>query len=133
MNTNPLIAHAERELRLLGEDPDMATHVLDMVRLFSDARHSGFSAAHAITLLTRLLAFKPLTPLTGQDDEWVMVAEGLEQNNRCPRVFRQNGEAYDIEGFVFRDPDGCCYTNSESRRAVTFPYTPHTEYVDRTW
>jgi len=46
-------------------------------------------------------------------------------------VFKdETGEAYDINGKVFREPSGSCYTSFESRVPVTFPYTPTTEYVD---
>ena len=35
-----------------------------------------------------------------------------------------------MRGKVFRDPDGFCFTNRDSRTPVTFPYTPATVYVD---
>ena len=60
--------------------------------------------------------------------------DGVFQNNRCLRVFKDknrfNGQAYDIEGRIFREPDGGCYTSSDSCVPVTFPYTPKREYVD---
>jgi hypothetical protein len=53
------------------------------------------------------------------------------QNNRCCHVFKDNaGNAYDIDGKIFREPDGACYTSRDSRVPVTFPYTPVREYVD---
>ena len=50
---------------------------------------------------------------------------------RCGRVFKEKatGRVYDIDGRVFRDATGC-FTNSESRVEVTFPYVPKTEIVD---
>lgn len=39
------------------------------------------------------------------------------------------GKAYDINGKVFKESDGCCYTNKDSRVYIDFPYTPKTEYV----
>jgi len=73
--------------------------------------------------------FKPWSPLTGEDNEWNEIGDGLEQNRRCSHVFRQDGEAYDINGKVFTDADGGSYTSIDSRVPVTFPYTPETEYV----
>lgn len=53
------------------------------------------------------------------------------QNKRCSHVFKdKDGNAYDIDGKVFREPDGCCFTSKDSFVPVTFPYTPKTEYVD---
>ncbi len=58
--------------------------------------------------------------------------DGMWQNKRCFRVFKdsKDGPVYDIEGKVFREPDGACFTNGDSRVAVVFPYTPTREYVD---
>jgi hypothetical protein len=131
-----LIKYAERELALLGGADDemqkaMNAHVLKMVALFADEGHSGFSAAYSIGILERLLRFEPLTPLTGADSEWCEVSENVFQNRRCGHVFKgPDGAAYDIDGRIFREPSGACYTNHQSRVPVTFPYTPKREYVD---
>ena len=70
-----LLSHAEYELDRLGLNDDdmngaMRKHLLHMVKEFADEGHSGFSASYAISCLKRLLNFKPLTPLTGEDGEW---------------------------------------------------------------
>ncbi len=108
----------------------LGTAVLRLVEVFADEGHSGMSAGMAISLFERLARFEPITPLTGNDDEWNEVDEGVYQNRRCPHVFKEGGAAYNAEGVIFRDPDGCCYTSGESRVAVTFPYVPKTEYRD---
>jgi hypothetical protein len=77
------------------------------------------------------MRFEPLTPLTGEDNEWNQIKDNLYQNRRSPRVFKEDGQAYDIDGIVFRDPDGCYVTNKDSRVNITFPYTPVTEIRDR--
>ena len=109
-------------------------HVRDLLRVFSDEGHSGTTAPYALHMFKKLAMFEPLVPLTGEDWEWDEVAPGLLQNKRCSRVFKQadqfDGQAYDIEGKVFREPNGSCYTSADSRVPVTFPYTPKTEYVD---
>lgn len=132
-----LVEHAEKELALLsdGEPCEMQAmmnrHILEMVKLFADFGHSGFSAGYTISVLERLLRFEPLKPLTGEDDEWNEVGEGVFQNNRCSHVFREaDGRAYDSEGRIFREPDGSCYTSKDSRVYIEFPYTPKWEYVD---
>lgn len=134
-----LVEHARHELALLTTaEPDemqeaMNEHLIKMVELFADEGHSGFSAGYAIGALERLLQFQPLTPLTGEADEWVFHGQGMGyQNKRCGRVFKdtEDGPAYDIEAVIFREPSGSCFTSKDSRRAVTFPYTPSTEYLD---
>jgi hypothetical protein len=138
-------SHAEKELALSGLGPDctdinkmMRDHILKMIEVFADEGHSGFSASYAVSILEKLLRFEPITPLTGDDDEWMEVHNGTYQNNRCGRVFKdENGNAYDIEGRVFYDEyideDGetrkSHFTCFESRTPVTFPYTPKTEYL----
>lgn len=132
--------HAEQELRLAGwfdKDGfygDMMGHaVLRMIREFSEEGHSGMSAGLAINLFKTVSSFEPLTPLTGEDGEWMDVTYGDDpcwQNKRCSHVFKGADGAYDINGRVFREPSGACFTNRDSRVAVTFPYLPTTEYVD---
>jgi hypothetical protein len=137
-----LLEYAQSELNRIGMTADsddemnraMRDHILHMVKAFAEEGHSGFSANYALSILKKVLAFEPLTPLTGEDDEWNEAAEGVLQNKRCSRVFKQadrfDGQAYDINGRVFREPSGSCYTNRDSFVPVTFPYTPKTEYVD---
>lgn len=138
-----IIKFAERELDAIGmtadsEDEsnrDMRKCILDILAMFAGQGHSGLSAAYCIGKVEQLANFEPLSPLTGEDDEWSNVSEAsgmpMWQNKRCSHVFKEgDGQAYDIDGKVFRDANGCCYTNRDSRVFVTFPYTPKTEYVD---
>lgn len=108
-------------------------HILKMVRTFSEEGHSGSSAGYTIGILQKLLRFEPLTPLTGDADEWNeisdMADEPLWQNRRCSHVFKGPDGAYDSSGRVFTGPDGWSFTNRDSRVPVTFPYVPSIEYV----
>lgn len=128
-----LIDFAIKELDAIGEvggELSLREQILELVTCFSRQGHSGSTAAYTIAALEKLLRFKPLAPLTGNDDEWVECVDGIFQNKRCSTVFKENGIAYDIDGKVFVEPNGTAYTSIESRVNVTFPYTPHTEYVD---
>lgn len=128
-----LEAYAANELRLAGmfdSDSDyngmLGRAVLRMVREFSQEGHSGMSAGLAINLFEKVSRYTPLQPLTGEDDEWHEVGDGMFQNRRCSHVFKDaDGAAYDIDGRVFREP-----SSRASRVYVQFPYTPTTEYVD---
>lgn len=120
-------ADADRMQALVGEN------VADMVAMFGLQGHSGFSASYAQRYIEQALRFEPFSPLTGAESEWGEPFEynGSQQNKRCSHVFRDSdGRAYDIDGRVFRDPSGACYTNKDSRVYIKFPYTPKTEYVD---
>lgn len=138
-----LVSYAESELDRIGmtEDGDMngmmRKHLIHMVREFAEEGHSGFSASYALQCLRKLLNFKPLSPLTGEDDEWTEVTQisGYPhfQNKRCGSVFKngKDGEAYDIDGKVFwywftdketGEKYKSYYTCYESRVPVTFPY-----------
>lgn len=131
-----LMAHARRELPPESDDEMQALmnqQLLQIVAVFSLHGHSGFSASYAVGALEKLLRFEPLGPLTGEPDEWFDHGH-CQQNKRCSHVFKQpdrfNGQAYDIYGRIFREPDGSCYTSGESHVPITFPYTPKREYVD---
>lgn len=160
-----LTNYAENELRRAGWfDEDsmyggmIGPAVVEMIKQFSEEGHSGMSASIAISLFEKLARFQPLTPLTGEDDEWTLVHDNFEafaitepddetreiidainepkrerlwQNKRCSHVFKDENGAYDSQGRVFREPSGACFTSRDSRVPVTFPYTPTVEYVDR--
>ena len=136
-----IVAHGVREMRLAGmqeDDPEngpnkwiaRATH--NLLAVFSLEGHSGGSAGYATKLFATLSSFEPWGPLTGDDAEWHEVGDGVWQNKRCSRVFKgADGRAYDIDGTVYRYPDGCCVTTGRfGRHYIEFPYTPATQYVD---
>ena len=131
--------HAEQELRAAGlfdADSDygglVGGAVMELVKVFGRQGHSGASAPMVRGIFNKVAAFEPLGPLTGADDEWVNVHGDTYQNKRCSHVFKEGkgGAAYDIDGRIFRGPDGLAYTGRGSRVFITFPYSPKSEYVD---
>lgn len=149
-----LINHAKMEFRAAGWTDDQGNfqdemqgsicgHILKLLEAFSEEGHSGSSAAYAIGMFQRLANFDPIVPLTGEDWEWTEVADGVFQNKRCGRVFKDasflDGAPYDMEGRVFwewaRSEDGekfkTHFTSADSRVPIAFPYTPSREYVFR--
>lgn len=146
-----LLSYAESELDRIGMTADseemnlaMRKHILHMIDEFAKEGHSGFSAAYAISILKDLMQYKPLSPLTGEDDEWTDVSDQsgktLYQNKRCSSVFKEGDKAYDIDGKVFwewaeipydENEEGypgirkykSFYTSRDSSVPVTFPYT----------
>jgi hypothetical protein len=149
-----LIKHAEAEFRAAGWtdengkfDDEMqemiCKHVLKLIEIFDEEGHSGSTAPYAINLFEKLAKFEPITPLTGEDWEWVDHGYCM-QNKRCSHIFKQadrfNGQAYDSEGIIFYDwytdkETGKKYksyfTNGDSAVPITFPYTPIRQYKER--
>lgn len=118
-------------------------HILKLLDVFAEEDHSGSTAPYAINLFSKLAAFEPIVPITGEDWEWVDHGHCM-QNKRCSHVFKQadrfNGQAYDIDGRIFwewarSEEDGTIYkshfTNADSCVPIAFPYTPKREYVFR--
>lgn len=83
--------------------------------------------------LAKVAGFKPLTLLTGADEEWGEYNHGSYQNRRCSNIFKDaDGRAYTIDGRVFYTPSVSWeqfngYTNRSSRKFITFPYDGSTE------
>lgn len=126
-----LVDYAKDELKRIGMidsgndyNESVTKAILDLIELFSSQDHTGFTAPYTVGTFSRLAMFKPLTPLTGKDDEWNDVGEGLLQNKRYSAVFKdKDGTAYDIHGKIFTDDGEVWYTCKDSRVNVTFPYT----------
>lgn len=142
-----LIEHAKKEMELAwpkqNEMQDMVKYnVLELMQVFADQGHSGFSAPYVLDVFNKLAMYKTIAPLTGEDDEWgdPNPYDGTQQNKRCGTVFRKNGVAYNMHGYVFwhwsereleEDEEGypntekfrSSFTSKLSRKPITFPYT----------
>jgi len=126
-----LINHAKKEFQLAGwlDEPIdemqqlMMDNLLELLETFANQGHSGFSAGYCLGAFETLSRFNPLTPLTGEDDEWNDMGDGYLQNKRDSEVFKEGGECYWVNGIVFEDKDGGQYTNYKSRIPVEFPWT----------
>ena len=141
-----LLEHAKREFEAIGykpidEEEDgpnkwIQENILELLKVFSEQGHSGFSASYCVGMFKKLAMFEPLAPLQGTDDEWndiggEMGGKSCFQNNRCSHVFKDgDGKAYDINGKVFCTPDKGSYTSGDSRVFIKFPYIPKVEYVN---
>jgi hypothetical protein len=121
----------------------ICNHVMKLLDVFAEEGHSGSTAPYAINLFKKLAEFEPIVPLTGEDWEWTEASEGVFQNKRCSRVFKQkdrfDGQAYDIDGKVFWewiDFEGekikSYYTSRDSFVPISFPYTPVRVYEEKT-
>lgn len=109
------------------------SNVIELLEVFEKQGHSGFSAPYVLNVFNKLAMFKPIVQLTGEDSEWADVGNGMYQNNRCPAVFKdgKDGDAYWLDGNIFRDQNGCTFTNEHSRVKVVFPWVmPESKIID---
>jgi len=114
----------------------MCNHILQLLEVFANEGHSGFSAKYALDIFNRIANWKPISPLTGEDDEWNDIREyggnPVFQNKRYSSVFKdKDGTAYDVDGKVFwywsgtkEEPYKLYFSDKGSTVSVIFPYTP---------
>lgn len=126
-----LVDYAKDELERIGMidsgEPynDFATKaILNLIELFSSQGHSGFTAPYVVNMFHRLAMFKPVSPLTGEDDEWNKLEDGWFQNKRYSAVFKdKDGTAYNSDGKLFSYDNGeTWFSNKNSRVYISFPY-----------
>jgi hypothetical protein len=95
-----IVAHARRELELIGEAPDVIEGYLKVMQAFADMGHSGGSAMIAIPVITQLLRQKPLGPLTDYPADWQYhdaqtwgdpEGKGIWQSRRDGQAFSEDG------------------------------------------
>jgi hypothetical protein len=110
-----IIERAKTELVTINFGAEDSAVMVEILEKFFDQWDSGGAVSCAAPVLQRLIAGKPLGPLTGADSEWFihdMDDRCYAQNIRCSTVFKhRNGKCYDIDA---RDP------NAE----IAFPYWP---------
>lgn len=143
-----MLEWAEQELRYAGydvNDPEdepnrwLAEGTLELLKVFADQGHSGMSASYAVALFEKLAMWKPIAPLTGEDDEWMEVGPDVWQNKRNSAVFKEaDGQAYWMDGRVFWEwysapdiddgkPYKLTFTSRGSRVNIEFPWTQPNE------
>lgn len=119
-----IIERAEDELRRVNFGEDDTKVMLRILRMFFDQWDSGGAVAAVAPLLPRLIAGKPLSPLTGAADEWMDTSEYGDpdmaaQNVRCSLVFKRlDGSAYFLD------------TQRGVRVPIDFPYWPEGSEVE---
>lgn len=141
-----MLEWAEQELRYAGydiNDPEdgpnrwLAEGTLELLKVFAEQGHSGSSAPYAVALFEKLATWKPIVPLTGEDDEWCEAYDmpGTQQNKRNSAVFRDaDSQAYWMDGRVFWEwysapdiddgkPYKLTFTSCGSRVNIEFPWT----------
>lgn len=145
-----LIEKFERECELMGWNDKtkdgyeiqqlMIENVKDTLEVISKQGHSGFSIGYFKDLLNKAIDMKPLSPLTGEDNEWNDISNEWDdmndktdskmyQNKRLSKVFKENGRAYTLDYYVFKEPNSCTFTNGLSQHDIEFPYKPQQSII----
>lgn len=128
-----VLEFAQSELKFAGlfdDDSDyggmLGDAVMNLLKEHEKEGHSGYSNAMVVDLFSKLATFTPLTPLSGNDDEWGDDVDGLglQQNIRDSRVFRSPERgAWTLDAVAFREPSGATYTSRQSAQPITFPHS----------
>lgn len=136
--------HAKRELELVPELREFHTEILNLVDKFMESGQTNHTAKYYAKWITdvvyKLMMFEPLTPLTGEDDEWNGRISSIgQQNTRLSSVFKyEDGRAYYTEAVVFHKEDygfttcNCVIEEDtvSSHQFIEFPFVPKTFVID---
>jgi hypothetical protein len=149
---NNLGKHAENELNILfslEKDNFLFEFKDEIIKICQKFEDSGQSGSLSETI-EKLCLFENISPIIGDDIEWVNVHGDTYQNKRCSALFKdsKNGPAYYIDAIIKRDQNGMCWNGSfwlnedfykennkdgiiTSRCYVKkFPFVPKTFYID---
>lgn len=109
----------------------MNNDVLELLKVFSEQGHSGFSAPIAIRLFSKLANHKLITEIEDNPEDW----DENGQHKHIPSVFkRKDGTCYYLYGTYFAEPDSdnFFYNGMCSKTDVHFPLKPsdlETKYI----
>lgn len=116
----------ERDMQIM-----MNNDVMELLKVFEEQGHSGFSASWAIRLFSKLAKYKLITEIEDNPEDW----DEDGQHKYIPSVFkREDGTCYYLYGTYFAEPDSdnFFYNGKCSRTNVTFPLKPsdlETKYI----
>ena len=108
----------------------MNNDVLELLKVFSEQGHSGFSAPIAIRLFSKLANHKLITEVEDNPNDW----DENGQHKYITSIFkREDGTCYYMYGRLFAEPgsDNFFY-NKASNVDITFPiklYDLQSEYI----
>ena len=101
----------------------MNNDVLELLKMFSEQGHSGFSAPIAIRLFSKLANHKLITEVEDNPDDW----DENGQHKYISSIFkREDGTCYYMYGRLFAEPNSDnFFYNRASNVDVTFPIKPY--------
>ena len=134
--------YALNELSIIGIEPHTDEYQIIMEFISQTWQLDITERKHLTKILNKLIRGKPLSPITGNPDEWVQVDEKTLQNNRCNELFKdiKTNEASYLEAIQWHDVSrkikffgdvtivfslNNVYTFSSTQK-VKFPFNPKT-------
>lgn len=134
---NKMKAHAERELRLLGftentnlDGMAIGLTVMSLIRILCSRDHDRKAIDLITSLFNDLSHMKVLSPLTGEDSEWLPAENGVQKNVRLPNVTRTVDGCFYLAAIVWQDIDtervwiGALDKTTSSAHRIKFPFAP---------
>lgn len=111
-----IIESAKRELKAANVGEEDSRVMVEILEKFFGQWDSGGAVWAMAPVLQRLIAGKPLCPITGADSEWVdrsdVHGQPMWQNMRCSSIFKDGtGRAWDIDA-------------ADNDATIAFPYLP---------
>lgn len=125
--------YVNKELDMLDEShadvKKIKPAIIDIIDII-DNLDNNKERALLVNVFNLLIKYIPLSPLTGNEDEWEeckrLNGEVYQQNKRCARVFRRNmdnGTASVIDGILFSDDGKRWFGCKESEYKIDkFPF-----------
>ena len=100
----------------------MNNDVLELLKVFSEQGHSGFSAPIAIRLFSKLANYRIITEVEDNPDDWN--EDG--QHKYIPSIIKRgDGTCYYLYGRLFAEPNSDnFFYNKASNIDITFPVKP---------
>lgn len=107
----------ERDMQIM-----MNNDVMELLKVFEEQGHSGFSASWAIKLFSKLAKYKLITEIEDNPDDW----DENGQHKYISSIFkREDGTCYYMYGRLFAEPNSDnFFYNKASNVDVTFPIKP---------
>ena len=113
-----LLEFAKKEMEILnGKNVDemqqlITKNILELIEVFAKQDHSGMSANYCLNLFNKLAKYKPLTPISFEENQWKRIGKGMYQHKRNFGVFKdgKDGRPYYIHAYTMcwkNEPDNC--------------------------
>ena len=108
----------------------MNNDVMELLKVFEEQGHSGFSASWAIRLFSNLAKYKLITEIEDNPEDW----DENGQHKYITSIFkREDGTCYYMYGRLFAEPNSDnFFYNKASNVDITFPIKPYdlqSEYI----
>lgn len=113
--------------------------VYKLIELFSSQGHSNMSGQITLSIFNKVVNWEPLSPITGEKDEWMETDFSILQNKRLLSLFEKTvGKPYYTQAIVWREKvgdeihefTGTVEDVSSHGYVKQFPFTPKTFYID---